>query len=373
MVASLYFHVPFCKSKCPYCHFYIVKTNQTLVKQYATALLKELCQKTHLLQGMVIQSIYFGGGTPTQMDPDFFDKVLTKIRSHCTLANDCEVTLEANPEDMDRATARAFFQMGINRISFGIQSFDPDLLHILGRNTTPKGGIQAIETARSEGVENLSIDLMYEVPKQKTYHFKKSLSIATSLPITHLSIYNLTFEPKTLYKRQEMTLRPLLPSERETLEMMDALNVLTQSQFIRYEISAFCKKGFESKHNLGYWKARPFLGFGPSAFSYWQQMRFENSRSITQYCRLVEQNKSAMEFCELLEHPQRIKELLAIHLRTLEGVDIELFEKRHGQLPQETKKMIVEWIQKKFLKAGNQLKLTAKGIRFYDSIAQSLI
>ncbi len=340
---------------------------------FSKALFKEFEQKKHLLFGKSITSIYFGGGTPTQMPSAFYAQLLDLITQNCTIDNTCEITIEANPEDLTKEYAQHLSTSRIHRISFGVQAFQPHLLNLLGRRAHKNTCIEAIDIAYTSNIHNISIDLMYEVPNQTVLDFQQSLQHIQTLPITHISIYNLTFEPNTPFKKRETHLAPLLPKESETIKMLACLQNLSHMGFKRYEISAFAKPGFESKHNLGYWTARPFLGFGPSAFSYWNSIRFKNENHLINYCKNIENNRPTIDFSELLEKEARIKELLAVQLRTLDGVNLNQFKAQHGSLSKELHGTIQQLIDQNLLEHSDRLKLTEKGLDFYDSVAQAII
>ena len=376
IAVSLYFHIPFCKKKCPYCHFFVLPDKEALKDQFLRSLKLEWESQLPKLIGTEITSIYFGGGTPTRLPPTAFANILGWIRQGpAFIAHDCEITLEANPEDISTEQIKEFSDLGINRISLGVQSLDDSSLQTLDRRHTAKRSIEAIHTSSDGGIDNISIDLMYELPEQTLQSWQHTLQMAESLPITHLSLYNLTFEPHTVFFKKKKELLPRVPAAETSLAMLqEAVAVLEHIGLKRYEISAFAKAGFASRHNSGYWTARPFLGFGPSAFSYWDKKRYSNVSNLNQYSAALKKGLTAVDFEELLPCPDSQKELLAIELRLLRGVDLKNFQARHGNLPNEVL-LNLELLQSKgwIERDGTRIKLSPEGLLFYDSIGEILI
>lgn len=362
---SLYFHIPFCSKKCPYCHFFVLPDKAEHKAQFTQALLKEWTMRLLQIQGKRIVSVYFGGGTPTKLSPRDYQPLLD------LLPHDCEITLEANPEDVTLPLMQEFRALGINRVSLGVQSLNDSELTLLGRTHNAHTAIQAIEATYNAGISNISIDLMFELPKQTLNTWENSLRQLSQLPITHLSLYNLTFEPHTVFFKHRQQLTSQLPPEDDRLQMLQiAVATLESIGLHRYEISAFAKPGMHSRHNTGYWTGRPFLGFGPSAFSYWDGARFSNAAHFQRYLTALEQGRLPVEFEEKLPFPRNLQELFAVQLRLVSGVDLNAF----GPLPPviETALQILmkkEWIAYD----GNVVKLTPFGQLFYDSVASEII
>lgn len=328
------------------------------------------------LQGKRIVSIYFGGGTPTKLTTADYARIFHKLyASNLEFATDCEITLEANPEDVQFSLIREFKQLGINRMSLGVQSLVDDDLIILGRTHTAARAQSAIENVNQAGIENISIDLMYELPHQNLKHWEKTLSNLAHLPVTHLSLYNLTFEAHTSFYKQRATLQAHLPTPEDRLTMLKmAVQHFEACGFKRYEISAFAKAGAQSRHNVGYWTARPFMGFGPSAFSYWEGSRFSNTNHYGRYLSMIEQGSFPVDFTETLEIPRNIHELFAVQLRLVEGIDLALWSKQYGDLPRELQECLDRLMKKGWLdKTEMRMHLTEQGQLFYDSVASEIV
>ncbi len=321
-----------------------------------------------LLRGKTIASIYFGGGTPTLFAPQGIAGILNRIRnSGLTLAPDCEITIEANPEEGKEELFRDLLNLGINRLSLGVQSLDDRSLLQLERIHSAERARHAIIAAEKAGFKNVSIDLMYDLPGQTESSWQYTLDQIDNLPIHHLSLYNLTIEPHTsFHKRKVQT-----PGGELSLSFLNrALDKFKQIGLTRYEISAFSLPGHESRHNLGYWTGRPFLGYGPSAFSYWEGERFQNIAHLQRYAKALQENRSPTDFRERLPYPSNIKELLAVRLRLAEGADLSLFT----PLPPETQTSIEKLKESSLLvQRENRLQLTDRGRLFYDTVASELI
>ena len=365
---SLYFHIPFCTKKCPYCHFYVIPDRVDLKTIFLQSIEREWDWRLPELLGKKVVSIYFGGGTPT-LFCEGIAKILDKVRNSCLeIASDCEITVEGNPEEITLPLLESLLQAGVNRLSLGVQSLDDSSLQVLERRHSAQKAKWAIEQALKAGFQNISIDLMYDLPWQTETSWQSTLNQASGLPITHLSLYNLTLEPHTVFFKKKSLLEPVIPKPELSLKLLQQAVVSIERMGLeRYEISAFAKKGFESRHNTGYWTARPFLGFGPSAFSYWNHKRFCNVANIQRYARALAAQESPVDFEEELPYPANLHERLAIELRLLKGVALP-------PLPPATTAILQELEQQGWLElTPTHAKLTPSGLLFYDSVAEAII
>lgn len=365
---SLYFHIPFCTKKCPYCHFYVIPDRKPQRELLYQSLEIEWNQLKGQLTEKRVVSIYFGGGTPTLFGPEAIRGIIEMVKREALLAPNCEITLEANPESLTLERASSFREGGINRFSIGVQTLVDTSLISLGRTHTASKAIDAILIAKASGVENISIDLMLELPNQTLAELEQTLSLLPSLPITHLSLYNLTIEPHTSFYKRRNTL--LLPSEEESLSLLEkAIEKIEESGLKRYEISAFAKPGFASKHNTGYWMGRTFYGLGPSAFSYVSGRRFRNVPNINRYASALREGKSPIDFEETLSLDHSAIELFAVRLRMLEGANLSDFS-----LPKETLQTLERLEGEGLVKATQgRVHLSGKGLLFYDTVASELM
>lgn len=361
---SLYFHVPFCTRKCDYCHFYVIPNEERFKETYMRALHLEWMQKKPQMENLRLVSIYFGGGTPSLLGPERIGAILDWI---CPDAG-VEVTLEANPEHVTYSLMQNYQKAGINRISLGVQTFDASLLAILGREHSLEQSKQAVQATYSAGIENISIDLMYDIPTQTLQSWENTLSEALLLPIKHLSLYNLSIEPHTVFYKHRSRLRPQLPDQATSLSMLThAIESLEMAHLKRYEISAFAASNTISHHNSGYWTFRPFLGLGPSAFSYWEGSRFRNIANLARYSKRLTSGLNAIDFSETLLPQEQLHERLAVGLRLIEGVLLP-------SLPFKTMETLKVFEARGWLVFEKErIRLTPEGLLFHDTIAEEII
>jgi oxygen-independent coproporphyrinogen III oxidase len=331
-MASLYIHIPFCKKACHYCnfHFSTVLKNKT---EIIAAICIELDLKKHFFNDdEVIQSIYFGGGTPSLLDPHEFDSLLNKIYSNYNISTDAEITVECNPDDIQQDLLLHYKKSGVNRLSIGVQSFNDEDLIIMNRSHLAQQAIDAIYLAANLGFEKLTIDLMYGLPNQDKNKWLKNLSIAASLPVNHISCYNLTVEEKTALKSLIKNQTIAATSETESAEQFEILmQWAKENGFEHYEISNFAKDAHYSKHNTSYWSGSKYLGIGPSAHSYdGDTTRYYNLSNNAQYLKLINSNEVFYD-TEILEEHSRYNEYILTRLRTKWGINSSELLSSFGQ------------------------------------------
>ncbi|MCB1213104.1 MAG: radical SAM family heme chaperone HemW [Chlamydiia bacterium] len=374
---GLYIHIPFCRKKCDYCHFYVLPDKKNLVESYFQALLKELSSaKEKIETQQTLVSIYLGGGTPPLLGIERLEILLRKIFIQFPCSSKLEVTIEANPEFLTAEFLRQSLAIGINRLSLGVQSFNQEHLHTLSRTHTSKQCSESVMLAKAIGFNNISVDLMFDIPHQTYESWQQTLSTACELPITHLSLYNLTIEPHTVFYKKRHSLAAAQMSEEISKSCYElAQHYLKEKQFTQYEISAFCRNGAYSVHNTGYWEGRSFLGLGPSAFSDWNGTRYRNICHLGRYCRALMEGLSPVDFSETLLAEPRQRERLVVALRLFKGVDLEQFQRTFGPFSSTLNESIHELIQHHLLEVidGKILRLTERGVFLYDSIAVELI
>lgn len=336
---------------------------------------KELDQWRSVLSKSQVASIYFGGGTPALLGANSIQQILSWIKNITSLSPGIEITLEANPENITLPLMQSYAEVGINRVSIGVQSLDDSLLATLGRTHSANKAIDAVHDTVKSNIHNVTIDLMYDLPGQDLTTWNNTLKQVVQLPITHLSLYNLTLEPNTAFFKRKKEISNLMPEDEISLQMYElAIEMLEKNNLIQYEISAFAKNNLRSHHNVGYWTARPFIGFGPSAFSYWEGKRFRNVPNLSQYCKKLTDGLSPIDFTEKLDPLSARRESLAIHLRLIEGVSLSEFERLHGTLDPETKTVLIELETCGFITQNrDSIKLTRKGLLFYDTVAADII
>lgn len=373
---SLYFHIPFCTKKCGYCHFYVLPNKEELHALLMEGLNKHLLLWRKKFAEKKIASIYFGGGTPSLLGAKAIATLLDQVHAIAPFdSNKIEITLEANPETTTRLQMQEYASAGINRVSLGVQSLDDSLLIKLGRTHHSQKAVDAIKAISEAGIDNLSIDLMYDIPQQTLSSWKNTLQQIAKLPITHLSLYNLTIEPHTAFFKKREQIQKEQPSQECSLEMYEtAINLFSDIGLFQYEISAFARNGCYSRHNVGYWTARPFLGFGPSAFSYWEGARFRAISNLQHYVEALHRDEEPIDFLETLPPKAQQRELLAIALRLKEGVDLNEFEMRHGKLDESLLSCLKELENQKLIEQKpDKIMLTHFGMLCYDTVASEII
>ena len=319
--AGIYIHVPFCAQKCPYCDFYSGRYRAADAERFTVAVCRNLA---FLPEHLHADTVYFGGGTPSLLKAEALEKMLRSVRARCSLSEDAEITLEVNPLTATADNLREWRCIGINRLSFGIQSFQPDILRILGRRHTPEQGQAAVMRAIEEGFRNISIDLMLGLKEQTEDVWKNDLQKAASLPVTHISAYLLKIEPNTQFGIQP----PETLDEDEAADRwMQMDRVLTGNGFLHYEISTFALPGYESRHNCKYWRLHPYYGIGPAAHSCRDGVRYAVPPDLEAFCQAEHQTTAVTE-----PHAETESERIMLGLRLAEGIDLSALETCREQL-----------------------------------------
>lgn len=320
-MAGIYIHVPFCKKKCLYCDFYSVGAN-TKILQYPALIEKELSIRKIFIANEKIDTIYFGGGTPSQLSPTQVAYILNCIAKHFNISVNSEITIEANPDDISAELLQGYRSVGVNRISIGIQSFIDDELRFLGRRHNAQTAEKSINIALENGFENISIDLIYGIPNSTKTSWEFSLRKALSQGIKHLSCYHLTYEEGTPLTRKLRDNKIAEIDESVSVQQFRILQELAEKNgFIHYEVSNLAKEGFYSRHNTAYWNGIHYLGLGPSAHSFNGTRREWNPSSYMGWENTIEDQKPSSNFEEINKHKQ-FNEILLTHLRTVWGVNL---------------------------------------------------
>lgn len=319
-MAGIYLHIPFCKQKCSYCNFHF-STNLDGKNQMINSILKEIELRKNEIQEP-IETIYFGGGTPSILNIEEIEALLNSIHKHFSVVFSPEVTLEANPDDLTQEKIAQFKSTSINRFSIGVQSFFDEDLRLMNRAHNAKEAVKSIKMVQDYGFENITIDLIYGGQTTTDEMWQKNLEIAIDLDVPHISSYALTVEPKTIIAHQIETKKiQEIDEEKQERQFQMLVKTLTENEFIHYEISNFGKDGFLSQHNSNYWKGKPYLGIGPSAHSYDGENRNWNIANNSIYIKKLTENQLANEV-EFLSKNDRFNELIMIRLRMIFGLNI---------------------------------------------------
>ena len=336
--AGVYLHIPFCKSRCSYCDFATdVFKNTETVERYVDALCKEISDFRFQIPDSKnqspktknqIETIYFGGGTPSLLSPKQLEKILNVIYKKFSVESEIELTMEMNPATMTIETVREYRNLGVNRASFGAQTFDDTELKRLGRKHTAQDVRETIELLREAGFTNVSFDLIAGLPRQTLKDWERNLTQALQLKPEHLSLYLLEIHEGTPLAEQIRSKRQPLPDEDLAGEMYELmLDKINEKGYEQYEISNFSLPDYESKHNSKYWLCEPVFAFGVSAHSFDGQTRYANERDTNKYVSLVEKNESAIVYREEID---LASEFVFLGLRMMRGVDLIEFKKRFG-------------------------------------------
>jgi oxygen-independent coproporphyrinogen-3 oxidase len=363
----LYFHVPFCARRCSYCDFAIAVRRTVPSERYVQAVLREWSRRREhpaWNHSGVVQTIYFGGGTPSRLDPGGIARIVERVAADRPIVPDPEITLEANPEDVCQSTAAGWRAAGVNRISLGVQSFDPAVLRWMHRTHTAEQVPGAVSAIRHAGVAAVSLDLIFGLPPELDRRWDDDLAAALALYPSHLSLYGLTVEPATpLGRWTERGEVSLVNEDRYAAEFLTADSELGRAGFQHYEVSNFALPGHRARHNSAYWQRAPFLGLGPSAHSGWGRERQWNLREWAAYLSAVERDADPAEGHEELDDTGLSVEELYLGLRTRDGL-------LASRIEAETRE---RWIAEGWAElAGDRIRLTAEGWLRLDALVAHL-
>lgn len=329
-MAGIYLHIPFCKTRCIYCDFYST-TRSNVKERYIQALCRELELRKPYLGNEPVETIYFGGGTPSQLSKKDFEKIFATIEKEYGMQHCQEITLEANPDDLSPEYIKELTTLPFNRISIGIQTFNEQTLQLLRRRHTAGQAVQAVEECRKAGFRNISIDLMYGLPGETRESWKADLEKAVSLNVEHISAYHLIYEEGTpLYKMLLKQKVAEVDEESSVGFFAMMIDQLTQAGFQHYEISNFCKPGMHSRHNSSYWNGKKYLGCGPSAHSFDGKSRQWNVSSLDKYLEGIEKEIPVIEV-ERLNITTRYNDFVITSLRTMWGLPLNRLKEEFGE------------------------------------------
>lgn len=374
-MAGIYIHIPFCKQACTYCNFHF-STQMHQKESFLTALKNEISSDDHFINRKeIIETIYFGGGTPSLLSNDEIRDVLFALQKEFIISSDAEITLEANPDDINDEIVKNWISSGINRLSVGIQSFDAVELKWMNRAHDGKQAIDCIQILQDSGLTNFSVDLIFGGPYLSNQSLEKSIRIISDYKIPHISCYALTLEEKTaLHHLVKSKKSPPISNEKQAEQFIITMKRLAEEGYEQYEISNYAKPKMRSKHNSSYWKGNPYWGFGPSAHSFngtntrrWNVSN--NSKFINNWLTQL-----PIAEVEILTDIQQLNEYIMTSIRTMDGIDLNLIEKRFGaekktKIESESKNFI---LSEKMIITPTHIILTEKGKLFADAITASL-
>lgn len=372
-MAGIYLHIPFCKQACYYCDFHF-STNLTTKRELVEAIARELLLQKDYVSRERINTIYFGGGTPSLLTSEEMELLFNTIYKNFSVSDAAEITLEANPDDLSVPRLRQLRSQGVNRLSIGIQSFDDTVLQFLNRAHNSQSATACVEEARDAGFQNISIDLIYAIPGQDDNAWRQNIVQAIRLSPEHISSYSLTIEDKTVFGRWAATGKLKVTEDDIAATQLETLVTLLEgADFAQYEVSNFARPGFESKHNSSYWKQERYLGVGPSAHSYNESSRQYNISNNAAYVRSLQQDIIPFTL-ENLTREDKINDYLLTTLRTQWGTDlIKLQQLYQYDLLADHGQYIKSLCEQKFaLLQNDTLQLTKSGKLLADKIASDL-
>lgn len=373
-MAGIYIHIPFCKTRCSYCDFFST-TNESIVDEYVSAVCLELVQRKDDLNGESISTIYFGGGTPSQLSIPHFAKIFEVLYKHYEVETTSEITVEVNPDDITAVYVEGLRQLPFNRISMGVQSFDDADLVKINRRHNAQQAIDVVERCRQAGFDNISIDLIYGLPNQTLEKWKKNVDKACLLSVEHISAYHLIYEKGTRLYQQLKKGAVAEADEELSVEMFKYLKQrLSEAGYDHYEISNFALEGRYSMHNSSYWNGTPYLGIGASAHSYDGRNRWWNEANMKSYLSQAQKG----QFSPTIEDStleSRYNDFVIVSLRTKWGVELIRLEEEFGvHLSNHFKKEAERFLQNGWMKrVDNRVVVTDQGQFVSDSVLMALI
>jgi oxygen-independent coproporphyrinogen-3 oxidase len=373
-LAGIYIHIPFCRKACTYCNFHF-STSLQQKKNFLDALHHEIkLRRDFLKEGQIIETIYFGGGTPSLLESDEIKAIMDALQVNYLISSDTECTLEANPDDITTSGVKAWMQAGINRLSLGVQSFDDAELGWMNRAHAASQSLQSIDEIQEAGMQNFSVDLIFGSPLQSQDSLEKNTQLITSKKIKHISCYALTVEPRTvLFQQVKKGQTADTNPEQQANDFLFLMNYLQDAGYEHYEISNYALPGYRSKHNSSYWQGLPYLGLGPSAHGYdGINKRRWNIANNSSYIHELLNNRLPFEE-ETLEPVQQLNEYIMTALRTAEGISLERVSNKFGDTKAEALKNKVSGLNPESISVNQgKIILSNAGKLFADGLASSL-
>jgi putative oxygen-independent coproporphyrinogen III oxidase len=374
---SVYVHIPFCTNKCYYCDFTAYVVGGQPVDDYLDALKREMEMVTEAAKPQEIETIFIGGGTPTVLTPKQMEKLLRDLRLHFPDWSDqLEFTVEANPGTTSPELLSVMREGGVNRISFGAQTFRPDLLKRIGRIHSAGEIRESVDAARMAGFDNISLDLMFGLPTQTVDDLKHTLNEAMSLDPGHFSCYSLKIEEGTVFYHLHQRKELPLPTEDEEFEMYQCIrSFMREKGYIQYEVSNFAKPGRESRHNTTYWLNEEYYGLGTGAHGYVGSTRYANVTGVRAYIDQIRQGHLPVKESYQVSPEEDMENFMILGLRLLKGVKRSRFDRRYGCRPEEVFDTVLRNLQsQKFIKMeGDWISLTEKGLLFGNEVFASFL
>ena len=372
--AGIYLHIPFCAVKCMYCDFYSIADREESIPRFIKSLITEIEKCSVNCSAWKFDTVFIGGGTPSLLEPMHVESILSALQNKYDLSNVKEFTLEANPGEAPKDRLKAFHSLGINRISMGVQSLQPDLLKFLTRIHTQDQVYNTYNHARSAGFDNVNCDLIYSIPGQSWDVWEQDLNQVINMAPDHISAYTLTLEKGTDLFQMVKNGKVSMPKDGQTGDwFLKTHEILDSNGYNTYEISNFAKPGMECQHNLHYWRIHPYLAFGPSAHGFDGIHRWNNTRSLDHYIQQIESGKSPVTKTETLTEINHLNELIGFGLRMREGIDLDQIPENYKNQFYQNLNIVKQKWNECIIETEMTVSLTGKGMAFCDTITVALM
>lgn len=372
---ELYIHIPFCIRKCNYCDFLSFPETESRIAQYCHALKEEIKRTGYQAEGIGVRSVFIGGGTPSILEAEQITEIMTCIRNNFSIEKNAEITIESNPGTLNAEKLNCYHELGINRLSIGLQSTDDDCLRRLGRIHTFQEFEKNYEQARKSGFQNINIDLMSGLPGQSLRGYEDTLNRVTELKPEHISSYSLIIEEGTPFYKSDSVLQQLPDEDTERKMYERTKEILAQQGYERYEISNYARQGRECIHNLGYWEQVPYLGMGLGASSFYNGARFSNERNFRKYLSTSYLPFEHREDYVQVSREEQMEDTMIFGLRKMKGISVSEFEREFGTPIWEMYGSVIERYSNLglLIQEGDVLRLTDAGIDVSNRIFEDFI
>ena len=372
---ELYIHIPFCIRKCNYCDFLSFPETESRIAQYCHALKEEIKRTGDQAEDIGVRSVFIGGGTPSILEAEQITEIMTCIRNNFSIEKNAEITIESNPGTLNAEKLNCYHELGINRLSIGLQSTDDDCLRRLGRIHTFQEFEKNYEQARKSGFQNINIDLMSGLPGQSLRGYEDTLNRVTELKPEHISSYSLIIEEGTPFYKSDSVLQQLPDEDTERKMYERTKEILAQQGYERYEISNYARQGRECIHNLGYWEQVPYLGMGLGASSFYNGARFSNERNFRKYLSTPYLPFEHREDYVQVSREEQMEDTMIFGLRKMKGISVSEFEREFGTPIWEMYGSVIERYSNLglLIQEGDVLRLTDAGIDVSNRIFEDFI
>lgn len=374
---GIYIHIPFCKQKCNYCDFYSINWNDESEDKYIEAILKEIRSYKDKLNGdYTADTVFFGGGTPTIVKPENLSKIIEALSEVVEIDKHSEISMEANPNTLTSEKLKKYKEIGINRLSIGIQSLNNEILKKIGRIHNSLEALEAIDRAKNIGFENINADIMFNIPGQDLKDIEGTLSKTIERGVKHISFYSLKLEKGTPMYVMEKNNKIIMPDEEyERAMYYTGRNIMEKNNLYQYEISNFADKGFECRHNLKYWNQEEYIGFGPSAHSFLNNTRYSNPSDLKVYCEYGRTRSFERIIQEELNNDDMMFEYIMLRLRLTEGLNMRDFNKKFSADFREMYRMQINYLIKNRLLEidDDYIRLTKKGMDISNYVIEEFM